>query len=518
VAIAFDRGGKRLVGLGGNHQLVVVEEGKERLLAAPKVNGIYANLAVAFHPAGQEVTTLGDELRLWDVVSGKQIHQIAKTASFDLQSPCLAYTPDGKTLAASDGAVIRLWDTQTRAERHALRGHNLEVTALAFSPDGRDLYSADRFGTVRRWHLPPPPAVLTLDDGLKHVSGLQGLAFHPDSRHIATAGGDHFVTVWDMVNRKMVLSIPERKPVPDIPKLNLPPGIPAGLLMQRPDDDPRCVAFSPDGKLLAVGKIRHDKKANKPIGGEISLWDFSARREIRTIRGFEQGVTALAFRPDGEWLAAGSQDTQHTRQPGEIKIFETQTGKEVRALPRQPEGVRCLAWSPDGQLLASAGGEEQSAGKVYLWHAGSGDAAGTLEGHKEPVDALAFQLARAGGKDQELLLASTSILGGDTKLWNPRTLAEVSLFTESPGGGHSLAFSPDARRLAIGSGDIDVLGSVVIVDMETGQKLLTLRGIDDRDIGMGFSLYGQRLAFSADGRWLATGGKNGAVKVWGAVR
>jgi hypothetical protein len=83
--------------------------------------------------------------------------------------------------------------------------------------------------------------------------------------------------------------------------------------------------------------------------------------------------------------------------------------------------------------------------------------------------------------------------------------------------GESLAFSPDGR-LAVGSGDIDMLGSVTIADTETVQKLLTLRGSDDRDAGVGFSLYGQRLSFSADRRWLATSGRHGAIKAWWAVR
>ena len=73
--------------------------------------------------------------------------------------------------------------------------------------------------------------------------------------------------------------------------------------------------------------------------------------------------------------------------------------------------------------------------------------------------------------------------------------------------------SVDVDVVVDGNGDVDVLGSVTLVDPETGQKLLTLRG-RDRDVGLGFSLNGKRLAFSADGRWLVTGGAHGSVKAW----
>src|SRR5262249_19654321 len=112
-----------------------------------------------------------------------------KLSDILLFSPCLAYSPDGKVLAANGAFVFRLSDTQTHAERAILRGHGLDVWSMEFSPDGKRLYSVDQRGMVRLWQAEPAPALVTLHDGLKRHSGLQGLAFRSDNRTIATAGG-----------------------------------------------------------------------------------------------------------------------------------------------------------------------------------------------------------------------------------------------------------------------------------------------------------------------------------------
>ena len=108
-----------------------------------------------------------------------------------------------------------------------------------------------------------------------------------------------------------------------------------------------AVAFSPDGQLLAFASEDCTAK----------LWEVASGREVRTLTGHSACVTAVAFSPDGQLLASASDD-------GTAKLWEVASGREVRTLSGQitkigdwvnvDYWVTAVAFSPDGQLLASA--------------------------------------------------------------------------------------------------------------------------------------------------------------------
>jgi WD40 repeat protein/serine/threonine protein kinase len=302
----------------------------------------------------------------------------------------------------------------------------------------------------------------------------------------------------------------------------------------------RCVAFSPDGKLLASAS------GNFGQSGEVKVWDVTNGQERFCLGGHKDLVSCVAFSPDGRRLVSANGGVH---SPGEIKIWDAANGRELASLKAHATPVRGLAFSPDGQNLASlAGGVSPGGtflpGEVKVWDAvgwkqrlcipGNEAAEWTSAfravafspGAAEPRRQLAFadgqsirvcdpatgkELFRVG-KHMYLVncvayspdgrrLASGSTDGA--KVWDVDTRAEI-LALHHPYGIRGLAFSPDGRRLAAAAGN----NIVKVWDVTSGDEALVLHGHTDTVASV---------AFSPDGWRLASGGGDGTVKLWDAT-
>jgi WD40 repeat protein len=381
--------------------------------------------AVAFSADGQTLATGSYDAspRLWDAASGKLL---AKVSDQPMPVYGVAFTPDGKYLLLRAGNVsshaLRVWDLAAGKEAFRLGGHQSHVTDLAFSDDGRYLLSGSADATAALWDVARRKELRRLSPG----DGVSAVAFADKDRQVL-AGGlvASRVYTWDLAGKSG-------------PKIDLKDGFfariafgPGGKLVAswgrgqgvvrltdaasgkelrllRPAPQwANAIAFSPDGRLVAVGG-----GTNAPF---ISLWDVETGRHLRSF-ATEGFVLALAFSADGRALAAGHDDRK-------IRLWEVATG-QVRLIVEHGDRPTALAFSPDGALLTSACnntrsnpatngmtppvGLRQDTRDVRVWDVLSGRRVHTFEGHGGPITTLAFspdgRLLASGSNDTTILL------------------------------------------------------------------------------------------------------------------
>ena len=158
--------------------------------------------SVAFSPNGKKLAAASHDktVKVWDVATAKRSTLQGHTHAVY----SVAFSSDGKTLASASGdKTVRLWELATNKERATLKGHTESVMSVAFSPDGKILASASRDKTVKFWDVATGKERATL----KGTQAVRSVAFSPDGRMLASAGGSTFgkpgeLKVWDIATGK----------------------------------------------------------------------------------------------------------------------------------------------------------------------------------------------------------------------------------------------------------------------------------------------------------------------------
>jgi serine/threonine-protein kinase len=246
----------------------------------------------------------------------------------------LAFSPRGWTLAsASESKVVRLWNFTgaEQPETRDLKGHSHPVAAIAFSADGTLLASGSTDRTARVWDLverqPTAPLVL------QHENPVCGLAFHPDGKTLASVCMyEKTINLWN------ISGVVSKKDT--------------GLTA---DTSALCVAFAPDGKMLACGTT----------GQKIGLWDLSGPKPVeRGVLATGSSVIAVGFSPDGKRVASASGGVVTLASVADFAGPKSKKQFELKHRGR----VNGFAFAPDGQTIVTADSERW----VTVWNVGSG--------------------------------------------------------------------------------------------------------------------------------------------------
>jgi WD40 repeat protein len=410
----------------------------------------------------------------------------------------IAYSPDGKLLAASDtNGEIRLWSVRDGQFLLTCSGHSNWVRSIQFSPDSRYLASSSDDRRIKLWDLQDGSCVKTLGEGIHSL----GFSFSPDGRYLASGSANNLIYYWDLRTGTCIRQFEGHQ------------------------DWSMMVKFHPDG----------DRLASSSADGTVRIWDVASGRCDRVLQGHENLVTTVDYHPDGTTLVSSSLD-------GTLRLWDVSEGAADEGsaacrlvLTGHGDEIWSAMFSPDGTYFASAG----VGGLLRIWRTSDGHCLHRLTGHSDRLWSVAFhpdgEMLASGGEDRTIRFWQASdgkclqAFNGYTNwfksiAWSPD--GENSIAASRDGlirlwerdrptcvhqlSGHTksticVAYDPQGVTFASGGDDL----TIRIWDAKTRACIQTLRGHTESILA---------LVYSPDGKYLVSSGGDLSIRIWDTHR
>jgi len=291
---------------------------------------------LAFSPNGKQLASgaLDGIVKIWSLEPPYEVF-LEKRRGINR----LALSPDGTWIAAAsaepgtfNGDLLTVWNAQNGKILFEQKSHEPEGGGIAFSPDSKEVATGGGDQTIKLWDVSSSTLRLTVpvEDGF-----IWDIAYHPDGGSLAAVGSTGMVRFYDSKTGKVLASWD------------------AGL------GELSAVAFSPDGSRLAVVSNQ---------GNDAKIWDVATRKELLTLKGHTDINWGVEFSPDGTRVITSGSD-------GTARVWDTATGKLLLTLSGHTSTVVKARFSPDGKWIATAAKD----GTTRLWDATTGKELLSLE-------------------------------------------------------------------------------------------------------------------------------------------
>lgn len=354
-------------------------------------------------------------INIFDSISGQLLSSLFLGKMTD-SVHCMQFNPEGTLLLYAHENLIHIVDVSVGEEYAILHGHEKDVNAAVFSPDGTKIASASDDMTVRIWDVKNKSG-LSVFKG--HKDAVLCCAFNVDGSQVVSAGKDMKPLIWDVLSGKNI-----------------------GILVGH-RSDVRCVKFSSDGKQIVSGS--EDKT--------LRIWDVESCLQRMVLIGHTFDISDAVFSANSEWVVSSSLDKT-------VRVWEVVSGRELTTLYGQGEQTS-VHISRDGRRITSS---EPSHNTVHSWGELMSRIRDPLDLNRNIIKTVAFC---PGGKQ-----FVSGGYDGLVKVWDTKKNSVITEFNAHQGYVKSLAVSKNGKRIASGGSDC----CIRIYDLTTNREVCVLLG------------------------------------------